>query len=173
MTRLATTLTILFTFFLAALPSHAERVQGQNEPFSIELPNGWEQTPAPNEMVDMQVLSPLQDATPNFRENVNVIALPVQGRPDVNAITDEVMRGVEQHASSFQQIERAAMEIPVGSAERIVYTATIDGLEVQNTNIVAVTNGLVFIITCTATEASHDDYENTFHAIARSLRIEN
>jgi hypothetical protein len=137
--------------------------------YEITFPEGWE--PGETTMMNLPVKYARRTGATEFAESVNVVVekLPSQvGLDDYIRIGEKNMR---KGLHRFRLIERSRTTLNGQAAERWIYTHEGANRQLKVLVYQLVRDRYAYIITCTASADSYDEYEKTFEESAATFRI--
>lgn len=139
--------------------------------FSIEFPEGWEQTEATGD-VAVQALSPLENNADRYRENVSVTAVYMSEEVTLEEFLPALKDEIAAQSQNFQAVSEGDTEISEYPAKWLIYTFTIEGIEIKGIMYVLFADGVGYSIICSATPGSFDGFAAQFEEIAMTFTLD-
>ncbi len=164
-------LLIFVLLFLSSCKSqNSKRYINNKDSFSIEFPANWE-VKENYFRTTVMALSPLENSSDNFRENVNVVVETIPPGTSLNeyfSSSIKNMRQLNKFNDEFSGIEK------FGKAETkwLYYTHEMDAYKFKVILYQLVKGNKGYSITCTAKAEDFDKFKNQFKNIASTFKME-
>jgi eukaryotic-like serine/threonine-protein kinase len=134
--------------------------------FTINYPSDWSK---PQEQQNGSVVIFLTPAN-NAAENLNVQVANLSANETLATVTKDVVSAAQSN-DNFTQIEATNTTLAGLPANKIVYTATVNGDQLKALQTWTVKDGKVYVITYKAAPSNYDTYASTAQQMIDSLQI--
>ena len=148
----------------------AERYNNSKDDFSIKFPKEWENKEG-FMGTDVISLSPRENAADQFRENVNVVVEKIPDGMSLNDYFDTNLPKLSKVIRDFQQVETGNTIINDNVAEWLIYTGSIGTINLKSKQYYIVHDNKGYVITCSATPGTYDNFKNVFDEIVQSFQF--
>ncbi len=163
---------LALTLLLAGCSSkQPDRYYNSKDDFSIKFPKGWENKEG-FMRTDIISLSPKTNAKDQFRENVNVVVEQLPDGMNLSKYFDANLPKLSNVIQNFQEIDAGTAIINDNEAEWLIYTGNIGTSNLKSKQYYMVYNGKGYVITCTATPETYNNYKNIFDETVQSFQFE-
>lgn len=139
--------------------------------FSIQYPTAWEKKENENKNAPVQFLSPAENATDLFRENINII---VGEKPPQNLSFDDILGSLESNIKNFKLEAKTTETIAMGEAKTVVYITNLTNgdktydLKIRQTYVRGKNN--FYVITYTSEAANYAKFTADADTMIRSFK---
>ena len=122
--------------------------------YSIKAPAGWTVDASKQMGTDVVIFSMLENSYDKFRENVNVMIQNLAGKNiNLEKFTAISLNQVKTMATDGKIEESKTIKAGAGTYQKIIYTATQDGLKLKFEQYYFIANNKAYVVTLT-TEAN-------------------
>jgi serine/threonine-protein kinase len=138
--------------------------------FKIDYPSNWEFR---EKVMNAEVvfLAPPEDASDQFRENVNVGVIGVPANTDLNAVKDATIQQLGNMVTNFNLVAEKPVTWLGNNAYAMVYTGTMGKYQLQWQQIFTIVDDAAYILTYAAETKSYNKFFPYFNQIAASFRF--
>lgn len=136
----------------------------------IKYPQEWTKTEGAMGTVVM-FLSPKQNDTDPFQENLNIIVQPLPASTTLNVVTEETINQVKQLIQNATIIETTDTTLAGVPAYKLVYSGKMRDYTLKWMQIWAVKNNIMYSITYTAEIDSYSYYLDVIQKMIDSFEI--
>jgi len=167
-----TTFVIILSCLLGNCSSKdPDRYYSKKDDFSIKLPKEWENKEG---FMSSSVisLSPLENSTDKFRENVNVVVEDMPSGMELEEYFTKNVTNLAKFLADFHEFQRGTAYISEADAKWLIYSGKFGTIEVKNKVFFLVNGRRGYTITCSATPDGFARYKNKFEEIAQSFEFE-
>jgi hypothetical protein len=164
---------VLFAFLTSACSKDENDSIDIERGFSITVPSDWSEEYDVDNTIIYEAISPEEDLTDIFYENVNIIRSQITGESlmsiykiNKNYIEEEFINPV------FEKEELTA--INGMDAQRVLYRAQIEnvpGIEFMFDQYFFYEEEVLYVVTFTSTSGSYEDWQYIFNEIIDSFMI--
>ena len=162
---------------VANKPQALSRYVNADKGFAIDFPASWKRETDPDGIFAIQASSPPEHPRDAFSENVYVMVkdtpeVTVNGEPRRLSLNDYF----DLSRVNFRRISNDAVEREIGQIEInqqicpwVIFTHTFNKVNLKTIRYYLQSDQQIFIIACTATPDSFENYRETFRQIANSI----
>ena len=148
-----------------------DRYYSKKDDFSIKPLKEWENK---SDVMGCSVmtLSPLENATDQFRENVNVVVEKLPGQMALDEYFNASIANMKKLFTDFQENEKGNVSIDDTDAKWLIYSTRMGSLKLNNKVFFLVHDNRGYVITCSATPDGFPRFRKSFDEIAQSFQFE-
>ncbi len=117
-------------------------------------------------------LSPLENSSDQFRENVNVVVEKLRKEMSLDDYMSQNLANLPRFITDFKEIGSGNTRIGDVDAKWLAYTGRMGTSSLQFKQYFMVRDDRAYVITGTATEESYPHYENVFEQTTESFQFE-
>lgn len=139
--------------------------------YSIRFPDGWEQQEG-FMGTDVMALSPMEGAADQFRENVGVTVENLRSTMTLEEYAAAALQGMQKLCTDFEKLDEGDAVLEDGNAKWIAYSFRQGQVKVRAVVYLRVRGRRAFVLACTASPETFEQYRPQFETIARSWRLE-
>jgi hypothetical protein len=139
--------------------------------YSIQYPESWELNLSDQYGTSFFLFSPL-GADDQFRENVNLIIEDLTGQQiDLNAYVDLARGQLEMVIGEFNLLESKRKKLHGTDFHQVMYTGTIDGMNLKIAQHLYVKNEKAYVLTLTCIREAFDKFQAIGEKIMESFEL--
>lgn len=139
--------------------------------FSIDAPEGWTKS---DTMINAQQIifltSPLDDASDNFRENVNVVTENTQGMR-MDEYIETSLQVLRSGLSDFNEGKISERSINGIEFKTLHYSHNYSGYPIEADVWFTIKDNKAWLITCSAKQGEFDEWAPAFETAVRSFHF--
>jgi len=147
------------------------RYYSQEAGFSIRFPESWENKKS-FMWTDVVSLSQSENADDGFRENVSVLVEKIKHGTGFDEYRKNFLDILKKNYSDLRIEEKSKTVIDGFTAERVLYTHSVDQFKVKVMVFIFVKGESGYVITCSAEPEKFVSYSDKFKDIVKSFRFE-
>jgi hypothetical protein len=159
----------------AALKDLVENAKGLNKgagTFTIDGLDGWENKDATNMgVISSILLSPLENTTDNYRENVNVVTEKVTSSTNLNDYVEYNKNNLGKFLTTSKIVEVTSNTVNGVPAKVVHYTHNLQGFDLDVLAYILMKDNIAYIITCSAKDGKLEKYREDFEKIVSTFKI--
>ncbi len=152
-----------------------KNAKGLNEgdgTFTIEGIDGWEKkTESAMGVNSTFILSPLENATDSYRENISVVTEKFPSSLSFEDYVEMNKSNLKKFIPTSELLETTSTSIDGNQAKAIHYTHTLQGIDLDALVYILSKNNMAYVITCTAKKGKLDTYKKEFDQIIASFKV--
>jgi hypothetical protein len=148
-----------------------ENDKNDESAYTINAPEGWEKRDTfymGQKVVFMK--SPLEGATDDFMENMNVITEEV-GSMEIKEYLEKNLTNMEAGLTGFERIKLYSRDINGREFWVLRYNHNYGGVPIDAKVFFAIKDGTAYVITCSAKGGKMDQWESRFDEVMNSFRL--
>jgi hypothetical protein len=156
--------------FPTPLPADGIQTNNRYSTFDITAPEGWEKQDTlymGNRMVI--IFSPIEDATDDFRENLNVLTEKTGMDPD--DYFDLSRKNIQKMLTNAEELDNGTTEINGLPGHWLRYNHNYQGYLLEVKAYIVMKNGTAYIITCTSKKGEMDKWSPQFEQAVNSFTL--
>jgi hypothetical protein len=139
--------------------------------YSITAPEGWEKQDTTISGTKLtSITSPLENPFDDFSENVNVVTEDTKSL-DLEAYTNANKSNLKTQLQESEIIDMFKTMIDGYPANAIVYSFKYGKYDLKNTAYLLTSNGIGYVITCSAIKNKFDKFQPEFQTCVNSFSI--
>jgi hypothetical protein len=162
---------VLIALFSSCSEKDPDRYYNDKDDFSIKFPKEWENKEG---FMGTAVISlSLKEGNADqFRENVNVVVEQLPREMSLDEYVDASIPNLAKVITDFRENEKGITTINDHDARWLVYSGRMGMINLKCIQYYMVDGKRGYVITCSATSESYDNYRRTFDDVATSFEFE-
>jgi hypothetical protein len=145
--------------------------EGEKGNYTIEFPENWD-VKKDFMGTDVIALSPQEDSSDMFRENVNIISTELDQPMSKEEYFDLNEKSLEQLLKDFKLADKQMTKVDGVDALKLVYTHRMGDVDAKVLQYLFVNDGKAYVITLTASPEEFDSYMSEFESIVNSFKTQ-
>ncbi|MBS2038051.1 DcrB-related protein [bacterium] len=137
-----------------------------DKPFVLPAPSGWKASDKLGSGVAQLYMGPDQGG---FQANINVMVQTLPGNMDLKSYTDVTLKQME--AAKAKIVSEQDVTVSGVPAHQVVWTATMNGRNLQFLSQYALKDGKAILFTGTSLEAKYSEVSPVFESSAASMQL--
>jgi len=164
---------IMFTLFVACNDKDCRTIDNQKPKgpdYTMDIPLNWDIKR--NIMgCDKFALTPLDDTSDNFRENINVVIENLPPEINLDAFYEANKHSMKQMQKSFRLISVEHLAINNEKFIKMTYKMNMGSQTMKNNVFFTIKNGSGYSITASMLEGSYNQYHESLDQIIRTFQF--
>jgi len=142
--------------------------------YTIEYPGTWRIDTSGAMGTDAIILSPLENETDKFSENINIMVQDLKGQKiDLEKYKQITDKQLLEMVTDYQGFESVIVKTGQKEYFSVTYAMTQNKIRLKITSICFIKNEKAYLVTFTAVFDKYDQYQPTAQSILNSFRLMN